>query len=208
MLILRLTKAFSFYVKARQTPAPPSLKTSDMISFGKGVGSSSSTSNLSASSPLKPSKLSQTNKGRKPAPVEQIGRHILIVEDNLVNQRVLSRQLRNVGCAVSVANHGQEALNFLQHTRFWQGNPDGKALSVVLMDLEMPIMDGLTCVKAIRALEVEGSIVGHVPVIAVTANARGEQLGDAMDAGMDSAVTKPFQIPALMAIIERLVGVD
>ncbi|KAK4994942.1 hypothetical protein LTR16_012456 [Cryomyces antarcticus] len=67
-------------------------------------------------------------------------------------------------------------------------------------------MDGLTCVRQIRALQREGSIVSHVPVIAVTANARSEQMASAREAGMDSVVTKPFRIPELMPEIERLMS--
>lgn len=59
-------------------------------------------------------------------------------------------------------------------------------LSVMLLDLEMPIMDGLTCVKRIREMQKEGIVKGHVPVIAVTANARNEQIAEARGAGMVS----------------------
>jgi CheY-like chemotaxis protein len=60
----------------------------------------------------------------------------------------------------------------------------GERLSVVLMDLEMPVMDGITCVKKIRELQAAGLISGHVPVIAVTANARKDQIMMSMSAGM------------------------
>ncbi|PQE07003.1 hypothetical protein CJF30_00009413 [Rutstroemia sp. NJR-2017a BBW] len=111
--------------------------------------------------------------------------HVLVVEDNLVNQKVVSKQLKKEGFRVSVANHGGEALDFLMRTEFWVGEGEGGGhegvngvagppltLNVILMDLEMPVMDGLTCVKKIRELEALGKIKGHVPVIAVTANAR------------------------------------
>jgi len=60
-------------------------------------------------------------------------------------------------------------------------------LGVVLMDQEMPIMDGLTCTRKIRELEQEGMLTGHVPIIAVTANARPEQVDTALGAGMVSS---------------------
>jgi CheY-like chemotaxis protein len=104
---------------------------------------------------------------------------VLIVEDNLVNQRVLQKQLRNMGFATEVTNHGGEALNMLNQSHFWLGN-----LTIILMDLEMPIMDGLTGAKKIRELEKDGTIVRHVPIIAVTANARLEQVETALAAGM------------------------
>ncbi len=101
-----------------------------------------------------------------------------------MNQKVLAKQLRNHKCTVYVANHGEEALAFLKNTNFWSENEHGSRLSVVLMDLEMPIMDGLTCVRKIREFERLGSISGHIPVIAVTANARAQQMKIAADAGM------------------------
>ncbi|RDW80496.1 hypothetical protein BP5796_05194 [Coleophoma crateriformis] len=131
--------------------------------------------------------------------------YVLIVEDNLVNQKILAAQIRKLGCTVYVANHGGEALDLLQETRFYKGKElNGKELSVILMDLEMPIMDGLTCVRKIREMEVRGEIVGHVPVIAVTANARGEQIATAKDSGMDDVIPKPFRIRQLMPKIEVL----
>ena len=78
-------------------------------------------------------------------------------------------------------------------------------LSVVLMDLEMPVLGGLGCVKQIRELQHEGFLKSHVPVIAITANARSEQIAVAIDHGMDSVVTKPFRIPDLVPQMEALV---
>ena len=128
--------------------------------------------------------------------------HVLIVEDNLVNQKVLSKQLRNAGCVVSVANHGRQALTFLETTHFFP--PNTVPLHIVLMDVEMPVMDGLTCVKTIRELQRTSHVKGHIPVIAVTANARSEQIRIAKEAGMDSAVAKPFRLPELMPEMERV----
>lgn len=132
--------------------------------------------------------------------------NILIVEDNLVNQKVLSTQLKKLGCTVHVAGHGGEALDFLKETVHWRGREsDGRPLSVILMDIEMPVMDGLACARSIRQLEHDGRIVGHVPIIAVSANARSEQINEAKAAGMDDAIAKPFRIPELMPKIECLV---
>lgn len=99
--------------------------------------------------------------------------HVLLVEDNIVNQQVLVRQLKKAGLLVDVANHGVEALNILEH----------KAFDVVLMDLEMPVMDGLTAMREIRKRQKEGTIVEHLPIIAVTANVRKEQIDTALAAG-------------------------
>lgn len=87
---------------------------------------------------------------------------------------------------MNVANHGEEALEFIRRSEIWDGMQGGERLSVVLMDLEMPVMDGITCVKRIRELQAMGRIRGHVPVIAVTANARKDQIMMSMNAGMVS----------------------
>lgn len=117
--------------------------------------------------------------------LEQRKLSVLVVEDNLVNQKVLCKQLRSYGYIVHAANHGGEALAFLQDTRYWHGKEkSGVPLSVVLMDTEMPVMDGLTCVRKIRKLQREGLITRHIPIISVTANAREEQIEVARNSGM------------------------
>jgi len=134
---------------------------------------------------------------------------VLIVEDNLVNQRVLQKQLKNMGTVVHLANHGGEAIDRLMQSTYWKDDrprKDKVELGVVLMDQEMPVMDGLTCTRKIRELEAEGKLTGHVPIIAVTANARPEQVQTALDAGMDDVVSKPFRIPDLVPKIEELMA--
>lgn len=142
----------------------------------------------------------------------KLGYSVLIVEDNLVNQKVLSQQLRKAGCTVHVANHGQEALSFLKKTTFWSStrkssgdtNVARSDLDIVLMDVEMPVMDGLTCTRKIRELQDTGDITGHVPIISVSANARSEQIAQAKQAGVDDSIAKPFRIPELIPKIEVL----
>jgi CheY-like chemotaxis protein len=154
--------------------------------------------------------------------------HVLVVEDNLVNQKVLAKQLRNLGCIVSVANHGAEALDFLKTTRHWAspGPPTTPThathvpvteptdpfdslpaeLSLILMDWEMPVMNGLTAVARIRELERMGRLAWHIPVIGVTANVRPQQIEKAMEAGMDDVVSKPFRVAELMGRMRGVVG--
>ncbi|KAH7120745.1 aerobic respiration control sensor protein arcB [Dendryphion nanum] len=137
-------------------------------------------------------------------PLEFKQLHVLIVEDNLVNQKVLFKQLQKAGCIVHTADNGVFALAHLETTEFYKG---GKIpLSVILMDLEMPEMDGLTCVGLIRKMEAEGVIRRHVPVIAVTANVRGEQIATARESGMDDVVSKPFRVPELLAKVHVLLN--
>ena len=145
-------------------------------SANPATGESSGTSTSSATAPPRPA-----------GPVK-----ILIVEDNLVNQSVLARLLKKRGVIVYVANHGEECLDRLKVSTFWKGNqgqaPKDNAdlieIDVVLMDQEMPVMDGLTCTKAIREMEIEGEVIRHVPIIGVTANARAEQIDTAREMGM------------------------
>jgi CheY-like chemotaxis protein len=193
---------FAFCVRARRCTAPEQPETADHHMS-------------TPSTRLSPRQLSRLAGGNSPSRspdrlsnLSILGPiHVLVVEDNIVNQKVLAKQLGSAGCTVHVANHGTEALTFLATTRFWSGiGETGVELSLVLMDLEMPVMDGLTCVKEIRKLQEEGKITGHVPVIAVTANARSEQIIIAKEAGMDSVVTKPFRIPELMPVMERLLS--
>ncbi|GAB0135425.1 hypothetical protein EsDP_00003764 [Epichloe bromicola] len=139
--------------------------------------------------------------------------NVLIVEDNLINQKVLNRQLINAGNKTYTANHGQEALDFLERSRFWAGGgSDGFDISVILMDVEMPVMDGLTCARRIRELERQGTIIKHIPIIAVTAYARPEQVKKAQDAGMDEVMPKPFRmadlIPKIKDVVDRHNQID
>jgi len=130
---------------------------------------------------------------------------ILVVEDNLVNQKVLAKQLRKVGCVVYLANHGGEAIDRIKESRFWKGREkDGIDINVILMDVEMPVMDGMTAARKIRELQVAGHLVRHIPVIAVTANAREEQIKTTLEAGIDDVMSKPFRIPELLPKIRAL----
>jgi len=117
------------------------------------------------------------------APKQQI--EVLLVEDNLVNQRVLSKQLQRAGCIVHIANHGLEALDFIRTTRYWRANGgSGPDITVIYMDWEMPVCDGLTATRKIRELEAEGLITRHLRIVGITANARAEQKETAFTAGM------------------------
>lgn len=155
---------------------------------------------------------------------------ILIVEDNLINQQITRRGLTDRGYTVDVANHGIEALDKLQrrqgvtsrpglgHNVGLSGsrsNPSSLpiAINLVLMDIEMPIQDGLTCTRHIRELEQSGEVFcasgGRIPIIAVTANARPEQVMEAKAAGCDDVLVKPYRIPELiekMQVVVRRMG--
>lgn len=130
---------------------------------------------------------------------------ILLVEDNKINAKVLSKQLRAKGHQVFVANHGGEALDYLKTTRYWKGGErPGKRLDVILMDWEMPVLNGIDCTKQIRQLEEHGSITEHLPIIVTSANARPEQIEVAVAAGADGFLSKPFTVTQVFEKIQQM----
>ena len=116
------------------------------------------------------------------------GHRVLLVEDNPVNQRVAHRLLQKLGCEVTIANHGAEALERLAEGAF----------DVVLMDCQMPVMDGFTATARIRELELQGARGNRVPIIALTANVMNEDREHCIAAGMDAHLGKPI-VPSQLA---------
>jgi CheY-like chemotaxis protein/anti-sigma regulatory factor (Ser/Thr protein kinase) len=172
---------FAFYVAARSADAPPKPAKQNASSL-----------------PILP--------GRRPSENNKTRYSILVVEDNLVNQKILRMQLQKLGHEVHVVSHGREALDFLETTSCWEGTSASEIdISVVLMDIEMPVMNGLDCTKKIREAESEGRVKRHLPIIAVSANAREGQVRSAVECGVDDAISKPFRVADLIPIIDRLV---
>jgi len=117
--------------------------------------------------------------------------HILLVEDNLVNQKLAMRLLEKRGFEVAVAGDGRVALDRLEKESF----------DLVLMDVQMPIMDGFEATTAIR--EKEKSTLRYIPIIAMTAHALKGDEERCIAAGMDAYVSKPIRTNELFAIIEK-----
>lgn len=123
--------------------------------------------------------------------------NVLLCEDNVVNAKVLKHQLTRANCEVYVANHGVEALDLLQKSLAWhEMSIESIAIQfdVILMDVEMPVMDGLTCTRRIRQLEQERRLRYRTKIIAITANARQEQIDTVKQAGADDVLPKPFRV--------------
>jgi CheY-like chemotaxis protein len=116
---------------------------------------------------------------------------VLLVEDNAINQRVATRLLQRLGLQPDVVVNGREALAALAQTRY----------DLVLMDLQMPVMDGLEAASEIRRRE--ASTGGHVPIVAITANALPEDRKACLAAGMDDHVSKPISLANVRRIIAR-----
>lgn len=178
---------FAFYVRARRSEKPANTEEQ----FPALVKAITAETKAKRSGSLKVKDANHRRGGSlepKARPISRDKIAVLIVEDNLVNQKVLEKQLKYKGFNVSVANHGGEALEKLRESHFHaQSNGQGTPLSVVLMDQEMPVMDGLEATKKIREWERDGSLVRHVPIIGVTANARAEQIQTLLVAGMVSS---------------------
>jgi CheY-like chemotaxis protein len=124
------------------------------------------------------------------------GVRILLAEDNPVNQTVALRLLTKHGHRVVVAGNGREALLALEKA------PD--RFDLILMDVQMPEMDGFAATAAIRKMEGETK---NLPIVAMTAHAMKGDRERCLDAGMDDYITKPIQAKALLDLIERLTGV-
>jgi signal transduction histidine kinase/HPt (histidine-containing phosphotransfer) domain-containing protein len=122
------------------------------------------------------------------------GRTILVVDDNAFNQLVATELLEGAGSIVRIAGNGQEALDQLRERRF----------DCVLMDVQMPVMDGLQATRLIRA---DPALAG-TRVIAMTANARREDQMKCLEAGMDDFMTKPVMAERLYAMIAKWLRID
>jgi PAS domain S-box-containing protein len=120
---------------------------------------------------------------------------VLLVEDNAVNRKVATRLLERSGFEVQVAEDGRDGLE-----RFREGGWD-----VVLMDMQMPVMDGISATQGIRAFEAEHGLA-RTPVVAVTAHTLDDDREAAREAGMDAFVSKPIQADELVRTIRTCVG--
>lgn len=117
--------------------------------------------------------------------------NLLLVEDNIINQQVALAMLDAADYQITLAEHGAEAVDAVKSDRF----------DLILMDCQMPVMDGYEATKKIRALETDT----HTPIIAVTANAMDGDRERCLEAGMDDYLSKPFKVDDLEAMINRWV---
>ncbi|MGA8025602.1 MAG: ATP-binding protein, partial [Bryobacteraceae bacterium] len=116
---------------------------------------------------------------------------LLLAEDNPVNQLIAVKMLEHHGHRVRVVPNGQEAIELLS---------SGESFDLVLMDLEMPIMDGLQATRLIRSRE--AAVGGHVPIVAMTANAFATDEQRCLQAGMDAFISKPVSAAKLLQAIQ------
>ena len=126
-----------------------------------------------------------------------VGGRILLVDDNRVNQKVAGAMLKRLGLEYTCADNGEEALEKLA----------GMPFALVLMDMEMPGMDGIAATQAYRAREAAAG-TPRLPIVAMTANALAEDRQRCLDAGMDGYIAKPVNLNTLQGEIRRLFSGD
>ena len=137
-------------------------------------------------------------KGPQGTPAEgQLSGHILVAEDNAINTMVIKNLLSRLGLQVTLTKDGEEALNSVTH---------GVAPDLVLMDLQMPTMDGYTATQKIRQWETESGRSQRIPIVALTADAFEEDRLHCMAVGMDDFLTKPVSLDTLRTALGRLLG--
>ncbi|KAF2026636.1 putative histidine kinase HHK12p [Setomelanomma holmii] len=134
---------------------------------------------------------------------------LLLVEDNLINQKVLRRQLQSKGFEVFIANNGQEAIDAVaERGQIADNDPnDRNYFDCILMDQEMPIKDGNAATQEIRQLQQEGK-AGYSHILGVSANVREAQTQSMRAAGMDDIISKPFKVEDLVKRIKSIVLED
>lgn len=125
-----------------------------------------------------------------PTPVAPRPLLVLLVEDHPVNQMLATTLLKKWGHTVVLAQNGQEAVDLFPHSPW----------DVVLMDMQMPVMDGLQATEKIRAMELPNQ---RIPIIAVTANAMASDREACLQAGMDDHLPKPINSKNLQAMLEH-----
>jgi two-component system, sensor histidine kinase and response regulator len=125
---------------------------------------------------------------------QQYAGHVLVVEDNPVNQKVAQRFLERLGCTVMIAQDGVEGVEKYRSARY----------DLVLMDLQMPRMGGLAATEKIRDLEASGQ---RTPIVALTADVMTDKVERCFAVGMDDFLSKPLDVAHLRKVLDRFVGV-
>ena len=134
------------------------------------------------------------------APVVQAdfgGKRLLLVEDNEVNREIATLILESFGFALECAENGRQAVEMVSSS--WPGHYDA-----ILMDIQMPVMDGYAATRAIRALD--NPELAQVPIVAMTANAFAEDVRAAHDAGMNGHIAKPLEVDKMLTTLGEVLA--
>ena len=119
---------------------------------------------------------------------------ILLAEDNKINQQITTFTLKQLQLKCDIANDGNEAFQMYQHKRY----------DLILMDIQMPVMDGLEAARLIRLFEKETGSTHRVYIMALSANVISEKREEYIEAGIDDFMEKPFQKSKLESLILQL----
>jgi len=120
---------------------------------------------------------------------------ILVAEDNPINQKVAVLTLRHLGLTCDVAKNGLEALEMYKKNKY----------DIILMDMQMPVLDGMSASQKIRSYEINENIDHSAYIIALTANASSEDKQVCMESGMDNFISKPFKKDGLKAVLSQAI---
>jgi signal transduction histidine kinase/ligand-binding sensor domain-containing protein/CheY-like chemotaxis protein/HPt (histidine-containing phosphotransfer) domain-containing protein len=208
-----ITHAASLWkeVRGRQGQGLRTVRLLSFVSLGANTAAGSSPFDAELTKPLRIAELYRVLTGcgngsipvnertialKKPAGMlSPLTGRVLVVEDQPLNREVAIGMLTSLGLEVETAHHGQQALDILQTRSF----------DAILMDCEMPVMDGFSATKAVRKREPAGI---HVPIIALTADVTSAGRAACLAAGMDDHLAKPFRREALHATLSRWLGAN
>jgi len=158
------------------------------VPFHPGMNAAQSAPTAAQSNPVAPDP-SVAGRDAKGDPGTQATR-VLVVEDHPINQKLVAALLRRMGCNATFCENGELALDWVRREPF----------DMVLMDVNMPVMDGLTATRAIRAMEGEES---KLPIVVLTADVMNDASGQALAAGANDFLTKPVNAEQLRAIVSK-----
>jgi two-component system sensor histidine kinase/response regulator len=144
---------------------------------------------------MKHSEIKETPKSNSKASVRNL--RIILAEDNIINQKVAVSLLENWGHEVTVVNDGREAVDSLQQQNF----------DLVLMDVQMPNMDGLEATRRIRNAT-SSKINSRIPIIAMTAHAMKGDRENFLAAGMDDYISKPINVDEVLNILNKYAAIN
>ncbi len=137
----------------------------------------------------------ELEKGIEPSLLDaMMPKKILLVEDNLINQKVSLHTLHTLGFEVDLAENGQIAIEKYKQNQY----------DLILMDIQMPVMDGITATKIIRQLELKKKPKENIQIVAITANSLKDDRQKCLEAGMNEYISKPFDLEKFPLIISQL----
>ena len=128
-------------------------------------------------------------------PVSLEGKHILVVEDNDLNAEIVQTLLEMDGCLVSLANNGKEAIEVYEKNESY-------TFDCILMDIRMPVMNGMEATRCIRTSEKEDART--IPIVALSANAFDEDMKKSIDCGMNGHLSKPINVEMLHEVLQKV----